>query len=227
MARAFVLIPGAGGSAWYWHRVAPLLERAGHEAIAVDLPAADEAAGLEDYAETVAAAIGDRTNIVLVASSLAGFTAPLVCARKPVRELVFVNAMIPKPGETAGAWWGNTGAVEARVAAAVKGGYSRDFDVRTYLLHDIPEETLRGGPLEQPPQAETIFAQPCRFQRWPDIPTRVIASTQDRLFPLEFQRRVGRERLDVEPMTLPGGHLVALSNPEALADLLMRTASAD
>ena len=23
---SFVLVPGAGGSAWYWHRVAPLLE---------------------------------------------------------------------------------------------------------------------------------------------------------------------------------------------------------
>jgi hypothetical protein len=41
----FVLIPGAGGAAWYWHRVVPLIERAGHEAIAVDLPAEDESAG--------------------------------------------------------------------------------------------------------------------------------------------------------------------------------------
>jgi hypothetical protein len=33
----FVLIPGAGGTAWYWHRVVPLLRAAGHEATAVDL----------------------------------------------------------------------------------------------------------------------------------------------------------------------------------------------
>ncbi len=26
----FVLIPGAGGAAWYWHRVVPLLRAAGH-----------------------------------------------------------------------------------------------------------------------------------------------------------------------------------------------------
>jgi hypothetical protein len=36
---AFVLIPGAGGMAWVWHRLVPLLERAGHAANAVDLPA--------------------------------------------------------------------------------------------------------------------------------------------------------------------------------------------
>jgi hypothetical protein len=41
-----VLITGAGGSAWYRHRVVPLPREAGHEAIAVDLPGDDEAAGL-------------------------------------------------------------------------------------------------------------------------------------------------------------------------------------
>ena len=34
----FVLIPGAGGAAWYWHRVVPELRARGHEAVAVDLP---------------------------------------------------------------------------------------------------------------------------------------------------------------------------------------------
>lgn len=53
-------------------------------------------------------AAGDRQDVVLVAQSLGAFTAPLVCARAPVRMLIFVNAMIPLPGETPGAWWGNT-----------------------------------------------------------------------------------------------------------------------
>src|SRR5262245_20726914 len=123
----FVLIPGAGGAAWYWHRVTPLLEAAGNEAIAVELPADDEQAGLPAYADLVVDAIGDRTDIVLVAMSLGGFTAPLVCERAPLRMLVFVNAMIPVPGETAGAWWENTGSEAARMEAARKGGYGSEF----------------------------------------------------------------------------------------------------
>src|SRR5689334_3253661 len=98
----FVLIPGAGGMAWYWHRVVPLIRRSGHEAIPIDLPGNDRHAGLAAYADIVISAIAKRSDAVLVAQSLAGFTAPLVCALAPVRMLVFVNAMIPKPGETAG-----------------------------------------------------------------------------------------------------------------------------
>lgn len=221
-AASFVLIPGAGGMAWYWHRVVPLLEKAHREAIAIDLPADDAKAGLEDYAQLVARLIGERTNVVLVAQSLGAFTAPLVCARASVRSLILVNAMIPCPGETAGAWWDNTGAVEARVAAARVGGYGTEFDVATYFLHDVPKAVLATGPSEPPQQSTTAFNEPCRFERWPPIPIGVIAAADDRLFPLEFQRRVARNRLGKEVEVLPGGHLVALSNPGALVDALMR-----
>src|SRR6185312_12525011 len=124
-----------------WSRVAPLLEAAGHTALPIDLPADDEHAGLPEYAritvDTINAA-GAGDDVVVVAQSMGGFTAPLVCEAVPLRALVFVNAMIPVPGETAGAWWDNTGAPKARAAAATVRGYSAEFDVRTYFLHDVP-----------------------------------------------------------------------------------------
>jgi len=220
MAR-FVLIPGAGGVAWYWHRVVPLLEAARHEAVAVELPGDDESAGLAVYTERVLRAIGDRKDIVLVAGSLGGFTAPLVCARAPVRTLVFVNAMLPKPGETAGEWWGNTGSEVARVEAARQGGYSTEFDIPTYFLHDVAPEVAKAGESLQHEQAKIIFREPCRFEAWPQVPTHVIVGREDRFFPLEFQRRVARERLGLSIEELPGGHLIALSQPEALSQRLL------
>jgi hypothetical protein len=57
---SFILIPGAGGRAWYWHLVAPKLREHGHEAVAVELPAADDQARLPEYADSVVHAIGDR-----------------------------------------------------------------------------------------------------------------------------------------------------------------------
>lgn len=218
---SFVLVPGAGGMAWYWHRVIPLIRAAGHEPIAVDLPGDDSHAGLAAYADIVIGAIAERSDVILVAQSLAGFTAPLVCARAPVRMVVFVNAMIPKPGETAGAWWGATGAVEAREQAAGQRGYAREFDVATYFLHDVSPDVLRTGPEQPREEAETIFGEPCRFERWPDIPLHVLAGRDDRFFPVEFQRRVTRERLGKEIAEIAGGHLVALSNPGGLSERLL------
>ena len=53
------------------------------------------------------------------------------------------------------------------------------------------------------------------------MPTTVLAGREDRLFPYEFQVRVARERLGLAVEPLPGGHLVALSQPAALAERLL------
>lgn len=218
---SFVLIPGSGGAAWYWHRVVPLLAAAGHEAIPVDLPGDDEAAGLPEYADIVVKAIGGRAGVVLVASSLGAFTAPLVARQAPVGGIVLVNAMIPVPGETAGAWWDDTGAEQARVAAAEAGGYSPDFDEPLYFLHDVPPEGLVGGEEHQRAEAGAVFRSVCAFGSWPDAPIRVAVGADDRFFPAEFQRRVARERLGLEADLLPGGHLIALARPGELAAYLL------
>jgi pimeloyl-ACP methyl ester carboxylesterase len=218
---SFVLVPGAGGMAWYWHRVVPLIRVAGHEAVAIELPGEDRRSGLAVYADIVINAIVERSDVILVAQSLAGFTAPLVCTRASVRVLVFVNAMIPKPGETAGAWWDATGAVAAREKAATRRGYATEFDAATYFLHDVPQDVLRAGPEQQRDEADTVFGEPCRFEHWPDIPIHIVAGRDDRYFPIEFQRRVARERLGKEVEEIPGGHLVALSNPKGLTERLL------
>ncbi len=217
----FILVPGAGGVAWYWHNVVPLLERAGHEAIAVDLPGDDANAGLSLYADRVVEAIGGRGDLALVAQSLAGFTAPLVCARVRVRTLVFINAMIPLPGETAGAWWANTGSDTARTEAARSGGYSPNFDLFTYFLHDVPQDVIAQAATHQRAEAGAAFAEPCQFQTWPEVPIHALGGRDDRFFPVAFQRRTARDRLGLELDEVAGGHLVALSNPEGLAQKLL------
>jgi pimeloyl-ACP methyl ester carboxylesterase len=219
--RTFVLVPGAGGAAWYWHRVVPLLRAAGHEAIAVDLPGDDPHAGLPEYARLVAAAIDGRPDVELVAQSLGGFTAPIAAALAPVSAIVLVNAMIPVPGETPGAWWGNTGQAEASVAAAKRGGYRPEFDQQTYFLHDVPAEVVAAGEPHQRPEADAVFGSPCNFSSWPPVPVRVVVGADDRFFPAEFQRRVARDRLGAEADVLPGGHLIALAQPGPLARYLL------
>jgi pimeloyl-ACP methyl ester carboxylesterase len=218
---AFVLIPGAGGVSWYWHRVAPLLEEARHEAIPVDLPGDDEGAGLAEYTRLVLDAIRDRDGVVLVAQSLGAFTAVPVAARTSLERLVFVNAMIPSPGERPGEWWDNTGSEPARRAAAERGGYSPEFDLHAYFLHDVPPEVAAAGEPHQREEADAVFGSVCDFEAWPQVPVHAVAGESDRFFPVDFQHRLARDRLGVEADVLPGGHLMALSQPAALADYLL------
>src|SRR5688572_21710258 len=104
----FVLIHGAGDVGWYWHRVEAELRARGHDVVAPDLPGGDDSQ-LDDYADAVVAAVGDRKDLVVVAQSFGAFTAPLVAARLPVDALVFVAGMVPAPGEAPGDWWDKTG----------------------------------------------------------------------------------------------------------------------
>ena len=221
MRKTFILIPGAGGSAWYWHLVVPRLERYGHEAVPVALPAADDAAGLPEYADAVVQTIGDRDlrHVVIVAQSLGGFTAPLVCQQISAALLVLVNAMIPKPGETPGAWWANTGHNEARRKQHQRDGRQGDapFDPLVDFFHDVPEPVIKEAWAQgEPRQSDTVFASRCTFTSWPAFPTRVLVASDDRFFPADFQRRVARDRLNMAADEMPGGHLVALSQPDEL-----------
>jgi hypothetical protein len=222
---SFILIPGAGGAAWYWHLVAAELRNRGHEAVPVALPAADDTAGLAEYASTTLRAIADRDprRVVVVAQSLAGFVAPLVCEQFQAGLLVLVNAMIPRPGETPGEWWANTGHAEARRRQHVREGREADapFDPLVDFFHDVPKPVIDDAWAQgEPRQSDTVFTSRCTFKQWPAVATRVLVGRDDRFFPAEFQRRVARERLGTDVDEMPGGHLVALSQPKELSSRL-------
>jgi pimeloyl-ACP methyl ester carboxylesterase len=219
----YVLIPGAGGDAQYWHWVVPYLAAAGNDVIAVGLPADDDSAGLADYCDRVCEAAADvHGTVILVAQSMAGFVAPLVARRRHVDLIVLLNAMVPVPGESAGQWWDNTGQERARIDHLARIGLSRtEFDPVQDFFHDVPDNVKRvmlGAP--EPEQSDTPFGEPWPLSGWPTVPTRFLQASDDRLFPVDFQRRVVRERLGLDIDTMPGGHLVALSRPQELAGRL-------
>jgi pimeloyl-ACP methyl ester carboxylesterase len=213
---AVALIPGAGGLGWYWHLVERDLRRRGYDAFAVDL-AATRRTGLPAYADAVVEAIDGRTEVALVAQSMGAFTVPLVFERLSPVAVVLVNAMIPRPGETPGEWWGNVDSEEARTAAARRDGYSTEFDLATYFMHDVPEHLVAEMGVRAASQLDESFEDVCAFEAWPPVPVHAIAGRDDRFFPLELQQRVARDRLGLAPIVVPGGHLSALSHPDELA----------
>jgi pimeloyl-ACP methyl ester carboxylesterase len=207
VAATFVLIPGAGGSAWYWHRITPLLAEAGVDSVAVELPAADDSANLTTYADVVCDALVDTTGpLLLVGQSMGAFTAPLVADRIGAAMIVLVNPMVPTAGESPGQWWDATGQDRAMAEHFHRIGLpDKEFDPVEDFFHDVPSPVRdEAFSLPAPVQSDTPFGQTWPLDGWPDVPTRVVAGSDDRFFPLEFQRRVVRERLGVGVDVLPG-----------------------
>ncbi|HEY8147993.1 MAG TPA: alpha/beta hydrolase [Vicinamibacteria bacterium] len=209
----YVLIHGAGDVAWHWHLVSSELRGRGHDVVAVDLPCEDESAGWFRYADTVCEAIGDRSRLVVVAHSLGGFTAPIVCARRRAELLVLVAGMIPVPGESANAYWKNTGYAEARRKVDAT-------DPITVFYHDVPHDLAEQALARGRRQAEAIATEPWPLDAWPQVPVRFLLCRDDRFFPAEWLRQVVRDRLGIVPDEIDGGHCPALARPKELADRL-------
>ena len=194
----FVLVHGAGGTGGFWHLVAPLLRAAGHGVAAPDLPNSPGAT-FANQAEAVVAAAAGADDVVLVGQSMGAYPAALACARLPVRRLVLLNAMVPRPGESAGDWWDAVGQASARARERPPTGPRPEPGIvdEVHLLHDVTPEVLAllggaSGP------ADSLFAAPFPVDGWPDVPITVLVGREDRLFPPSLQRRVARERLGQE-----------------------------
>jgi pimeloyl-ACP methyl ester carboxylesterase len=113
---AFVLVHGAWHGAWCWARVLPQLRAAGHTAHAVTLTGVGERAHLLARSITLDTHVADVVNLVcceelddviLVGHSYGGLmitgAADRLLARLPptrVKHLVYVDAVVPHPGES-------------------------------------------------------------------------------------------------------------------------------
>lgn len=203
----YVLIHGAADTSFHWHLIEPLLRDRGHDVVTMDLPAADPTAGLPRYVGTVLAAVGDRRDLIVVGHSLGAFTAGQIPKYCPVSQLVYVNGMIPTPGETAGEWWDNTG---------------HDVDdsdvVATYMQLTPPEVVAAAQ--EHAAEGEAGAMKDPFPGDVPRVRTRALQAADDRFFEKTWMLPIVRHRLGIEPVVLPGDHCVALSNPVDLVDVL-------
>lgn len=148
---AFVLVHGTWHGGWVWHDVAERLRAAGHRVISPTCTGCGDRehlsrpeVGLETHIQDVVNAIrfAELENVVLVGHSFAGVTITGVAdrLRDEVRRIVFLDALVPRPGRMAAVvrdpdtgeyptWW------RERVARFVDG-------YRMVLWEDYPVEML-------------------------------------------------------------------------------------
>lgn len=225
----FALVHGAWGSGWHWASVPGELRAMGHEVVAPDLPCEEPAATFDHYAAVVLDALGDAgEDVVVVGYSLGGHTAPLVASRRPVRELVFVGAMLPEPGLSLMDQLARGDAQLRRdYLAGIEGpgaeGISRWVDFEVYhrtSCHDCPEPVARERFRRSRGQAVGPFTRPCSLASLPDVPMRYLLYTEDRIVDNDFWRSAVPERLGIAPQEFPGSHSPMAADGPALARVL-------
>lgn len=227
------LVHGAGHGAWCWERLIPALEAWGHRPLAVDLPCEDSTAGCLRYAEVVDAALPPADDLVLVGHSLGGLTIPLVAARRPVRRLVFLCALIPEFGRSLADQVASDPEIydpvlrghPGRVTDPDGATWFRDeAAARAVFYHDCAPEDARRAFARLRRQAAAPRRERCPLEAWPPGERAYVLCREDRAVSSTWSRRAALARLGVAPIELAGGHSPFYSRPAELAEVLDRLA---
>lgn len=229
----FALVHGAWLGAWSWESVTPLLERAGHRVVAMDLPCEDGSASFDVYADVVCASLaGCDDDVVLVGHSLGGHTVPLVAERRSVRHVVYLCGVVPSIGQSVldqlrdepsmlDPLWqqGVAGPDQQTRAMWVDSGIAQRV-----MYHDCDDRTANAAFRRLRPQALYPQRFPLSLSRFPAVPSTYVVCSDDRFLSPEWSKRVAHDRLDAELIELLGSHSPLLSRPESVAEVLLRIA---
>ena len=184
--------------AWYWHRAreelrAPRPRRRGRRP-------ARRRRRRPAWRSTPTRGRGRRRRraVSLVAQSMGGFTAPLVCARLPVDLIVLVNAMIPRARGDRRRVVGRHRPAAMREMAAREGrARATSTTVRPLPARRPPGGHRRGQAPASREQSGTPVRRPLAAGRLARRPHPGPGRPRRPLLPGGFQRRVAAERLGI------------------------------
>lgn len=195
------------------------------------LPADDGNASFETYADVVCASLeGLDKDIVLVGHSYGGNTIPLVAARRPVRHLVYLCALVPDIGRSMFDQLQDE--PDMLNPRWVQGLSEPDEQLRTtwvdlelareLICADCDESVAAAAINRLGPQSAYPNTLPFPLPEFPSVSSAYVVCTDDQFVRPTWSKRIAHDRLSADLIELPGGHSPMLSRPSALADVLCR-----
>lgn len=227
----FLLIHGASHGAWCWERVIPALADLGHDATAIDLPGhgADQTprntVRLADYTRAVLDHL--TTESILVGHSFGGFPITLAASEAPEmpRALVYLCALVPRPGQAFSAFRAEAISPELSASQAVdrEAGVTRALPEKAgpVFYSDCTEAEREWALARLTPQPIAVMTEPVEFSP-PDVPRHYIRCLDDRVVFPAYQTAASQGWAHVHDMQT--GHSPFLSDPKGLAEVLDRIA---
>lgn len=238
----YLLVHGAWHGAWCWRRVAEPLAAQGHRVHAVTLTGVGERAHLRSPLITLETHIADVVNaleaeefkdVALVMHSYAGMLGTAVADRMParLRHLVYVDAVVPAPGES----WSSCHASatrEARIAAA-QASPDYSFPPPDPSVYGLTGEDHAWVQRRQTPHPGHTYLAPLAFEplRVASVPRMFIDCVRPALGTIDASRqrvrdpgfwggawaRGGKSSI----VELPTGHDPMVSSAQELRDVLL------
>ena len=240
----FVLVHGAWHGGWCWQRVTSLLQQQGHRVYAVTLTGLGERAHLLSPAITLDTHIDDvisaieveeLSDVILAVHSYAGMIGTAVADRigKHLKHLVYVDAVLPKPGES----WSSTqsAATQRQRLAAAQATTRFSFpppDPEVFGLIDADHAWVKR---RQTPHPGNTYQAPLTFdvQRVAAVPRTFVNCTQPALGTIEPSRLRAKDPKFWNGAWLPNskiveiktGHDPMVSEPAALTQIFLDCAA--
>lgn len=219
----FCLLHSSGQGPDGWKLLTERLEHRGHHVITPAFRVTETDKGASWHAQALVEQLRQSSyqpsQVVCVAHSAAGMFLPSLATIWRPRQMVFLAALIPRPGISI---------IEQFRADPsmfqptwVGKDPMNDEVALEFVYHDCPRDRIDWALSTRLDfYAKRAMEEPCPLTMWPSVPSAYIVCADDRTISPDWQRKAALELLGVEPIEMPGGHCPHVSRPEALARLL-------
>lgn len=222
-AKSVVLVHGAFADGSAWNRVTPLLEDAGLNVIAVQIPLSSLEADIEATNRAIERLEGP---VVLVGHSWGGMVITEAGLKDKVQSLVYVAAFAPDQGQSLGSYTADFPHAEGldhldKDAA----GYYRltDKGVAEHFAFDLPKEEIAAIAASQGPINSASLGTPVKHAAWKTKPNFTVVSTQDRMTHTDIQR-AQVDKLNAKAVEVETSHVPMLTYPNVVANMIIEAA---
>ncbi|MEX0339206.1 MAG: alpha/beta fold hydrolase [Arenibacterium sp.] len=220
-----VLVHGAFADGSAWGKVIPILQKAGVDVSAAQLPLtslSDDAAVASHLIDTV------DGPVVLVGHSYGGAVITEAGNAENVEALVYVSAFTLDAGQSMSDILKNAGPSPSFKDAIIDGrGHARlsAESFATYFAPDIPPEEAAIYAATQGPLTVKNNGVPATAAAWENKPVFYVMSENDQIIPPQAQGYFAK-KMKASTTKLPSSHAVMLSQPQAVADVILTAVEA-
>lgn len=235
----FILIHGSWHSAWNWHKVVPILEKQGHKAIAMDLPAMGRdktpvsTVTMSTVTEKICQLI-DRLDekVILVGHSKNGIMISQVAEQRPqkIEKLIYLAAYLVPNGKTQREYsiQDTEGVLKPYVTfhPALNASTLEQDIYKAGLYHDCDDDITELAKLLLSHEPVITGVTPLRLteENYGSVPRFYIECTEDRAVTPFIQRKMYTETPCQEVYSMATSHSPFFSEPQALSDIFCEIA---